>query len=341
MGVDIGTILVRRTISLESLRGKMLAVDANNLLYQFLALIRTQRGIPLKDDRGNITSHLVGLMFRTSHLMSDYGIPLGFVFDGKPPPLKGEEILKRRKVRENAFREYKRAMKAGDYAKAFSKAVMTSRLSEKLINDAKRLLSLLGIPYVQAPSEGEAQAAFMAKQGDVWACNSRDYDSILFGAPRLVRYLTISGKEFLPTRGISRPLIPELMELDEILSDLNVTREQLIDIAILIGTDFNKGVRGVGPRKGSDLIREFGSIENLPGSLREKVFSNYVEVRRIFLDPSVTSEYSIRYSGLQESELYDFLCNERSFSRENVEIVVRRMKGFYSSLNQSDLSKWI
>ena len=100
MGVDIGTILVRRTISLESLRGKMLAVDANNLLYQFLALIRTQRGIPLKDDRGNITSHLVGLMFRTSHLMSDYGIPLAFVFDGKPPPLKGEEILKRRSPRE-------------------------------------------------------------------------------------------------------------------------------------------------------------------------------------------------------------------------------------------------
>jgi len=341
MGVDIGTLLTRRTISPASLRGKTLAVDANNMLYQFLALIRTPRGIPLKDDRGNVTSHLIGLMFRTSHLMSDYGILLIFVFDGRPPPLKGEEILKRRKVREKAVREYKRAVEAGDYAKAFSKAVMTSRLSRELAEDAKRLLSLLGIPYIQAPSEAEAQAAFMAKRGDVWACNSRDYDSILFGAPRLVRYLTISGRESLPSRGISRPLIPELIQLDDVLSVLHLRREQLIDTAILIGTDFNNGVRGIGPKRGLDLIRRFGSIEDLPKSLREKVSSNYVEVRRIFLNPSVASEYDMRYSGLHESELYDFLCDERGFSRESVEIVVRRMRVFYSSFRQYDLSKWI
>ena len=148
MGVDTGSILVRRTISLESLRGKMLAVDANNLLYQFLALIRTPRGIPLRDDSGNVTSHLIGLMFRSSHLMSDYGIFLVFVFDGRPPTFKEAEILKRRKAREKAFKEYERAVQEGDYAKAFSKAVMTGRLSQNLVSDAKRLLSLLGISYV-------------------------------------------------------------------------------------------------------------------------------------------------------------------------------------------------
>ena len=341
MGVDIGSILVRRTISLESLRGKMLAVDANNLLYQFLALIRTPRGIPLRDDSGNVTSHLIGLMFRSSHLMSDYGIFLVFVFDGRPPTFKEAEILKRRKAREKAFKEYERAVQEGDYAKAFSKAVMTGRLSQNLVSDAKRLLSLLGIPYVQAPSEGEAQAAYMARINDVWACNSRDYDSILFGAPRLVRYLTISGREFLPTKGVSRPLIPELIMLDEVLSHLEITREQLIDIAILMGTDFNKGVKGIGPKKGLDIIKKYESMENLPRSLKQKVSTNHDEARRIFLDPPITHDYNIQYSGLQESELYDFLCNERGFSRQSVETVVHRMKRFYSSLSQSNLAKWI
>jgi flap endonuclease-1 len=341
MGVDIGSILVRRTISLESLRGKMLAVDANNLLYQFLALIRTPRGIPLRDDRGNVTSHLVGLVFRSSHLMSDYGVLLVFVFDGRPPTLKEPEILKRRKVREKAFKEYESAVREGDYAKAFSKAVMTSRLSQNLVSDAKRLLSILGIPYVQAPSEGEAQAAYMARANDVWACNSRDYDSILFGAPRLVRYVTISGREFLPKRGLSRPLIPELIMLDEVLSHLGITREQLIDIAILVGTDFNRGVKGIGPKKGLDLIRKYESIENLPRFLKEKVSTDYDKARRLFLDPPITRDYGIRFSGLQESELFEFLCDERGFSRRSVETVARRMKGFYSSLSQSNLAKWI
>ena len=318
----------------------MLAVDANNFLYQFLALVRTARGIPLKDSSGNVTSHLVGLMFRSSHLMSDYGIPLVFVFDGRPPPLKENEVMKRREVRIKAFREYQEALRLGDYAKAFSKAVMTSRLSRSLVDDSKRLLSLLGIPYVQAPSEGEAQAAYMARSSDVWACNSRDYDSILFGAPRLVRYVTISGKEFLPTKGISRPLIPERITLDETLSHLQLKLEQLIDAAILIGTDFNKGVKGVGPKKGIELIRRYHSIENLPTQLRERISKDYEEVRKVFLNPPTTHEYKLQYLGIQEKEVYDFLCNERSFSKQSVDTVVQRMKQFYSNLRQSNLGKW-
>jgi flap endonuclease-1 len=200
MGVRIRPILVRNTISLESLRGKPLAVDANNLLYQFLPLVRTTRGIPFEDSSANVPSHLVGLMYRSSHLMVEYGISLFFVFDETPPRLKENEILKRREVRTKAFREYQEALHAGDYVKAYSKAVMTNRLSKGLIDDSKRLLSLLGIPYVQAPSEEEAQAAYMARSKDVWACNSRDYDSILFGALRLVRCVTISGREFLPKK---------------------------------------------------------------------------------------------------------------------------------------------
>jgi len=214
LGVNLTPIIVKKIITLEQIRGKTLAVDVNNYLYQFLALIRTPEGIPLKDSKGNITSHLVGLMFRSTRLIHDYGIKLIFVFDGRPPPLKGSEIQKRRELREKAMLEWKKALNKGDYSAAFSKAVMTSRLTKSMINDSKRLLNLLGIPHVQAIGEAEAQAACMAIRGDVWASSSKDYDTLLFGSPLLVRYLTISGKEFLPSKGTFRSLKPELINLN-------------------------------------------------------------------------------------------------------------------------------
>ena len=195
MGVLLTPLIKKRIMTLNDLKSKSFAVDAFNVLHQFLALVRTRDGTPLMDKNGNITSHLVGLVFRTTRLVSDYNIKLVFVFDGKPPSIKSREIEKRRNERKKAEKEYQEAVKKGDLETAYSKAVMTGRLTSQGILDAKRLLNLLGIPWVQAPSEGEAQAAHMTLCDDVWATNSRDYDSILFGSPRLVRYLTISGEE--------------------------------------------------------------------------------------------------------------------------------------------------
>jgi len=205
MGVNLTPIIVKHVASLRSLRGKSFAIDANNYLYQFLALIRMPNGTPLRDSRGNVTSHLAGLIFRTTRFLNKYGFHLVFVFDGKPPELKMAEITKRREVRDKALDEWRKALEAGDYATAFSKAVVTSRLTQPMINDAKRLLDLLGVPYIQAPSEAEAQAACMASNGSVWAASSKDYDSLLFGASRLVRYLTITGKEYLPSKDTFPP----------------------------------------------------------------------------------------------------------------------------------------
>ena len=340
LGVNLTPIMIKRILRLEDLRGKSLAVDANNYLYQFLALIRTQKGAPLKDSRGNITSHLTGLMFRSTRLIHDYNIDLVFVFDGKPPKLKEREIQKRRQLREKATLEYEKALKVKDYATAFSKAVMTSRLTKPLINDAKRLLHLLGIPYVQAPSEAEAQAAYMAIKGDVWAASSKDYDALLFGTPKLLRYLTIHGREFLPSKGISRPLKPELINLNKFLSHHNLTREQLVDLAILIGTDFNEGIKGIGPKTTLKLLNTHGRLENLPSDIMSKVPQNYEDVRKIFLEPTVTSDYTLVYGDLREEELYDFLCNQRDFSKKRVETVVRRMEKFYSNKRQVGLETW-
>jgi len=228
LGVNLTPLIVKKILDLEALRTKSLAVDANNMLYQFLSLIRTRDGTPLKDSTGRVTSHLVGLMFRSTRLIHTYGINLVFVFDGKPPELKDQEIMKRRRLREKAEKEWEQALKAEDYATAWSKAVMSSRLTTSMVDDAKQLLKLLGLPFLQAPSEAEAQTAQMAKKGDVWASSSRDYDSLLFGAPRLLRYLTISGREFLPSKGTSRPLRPELIDLNRLLSHLKLTHKQLI-----------------------------------------------------------------------------------------------------------------
>ena len=341
MGINLTPIIMKHVSSLESLKGKSFAVDASNYLYQFLALIRLPDGSPLKDSKGNITSHLTGLIFRTTRLMQEYKMRLIFVFDGTPPKLKTEEIKKRREIRKKASQEWREALEAGDYAKAFSKAVVTSRLTQPMIDDSKRLLELLGIPIVQAPSEAEAQAAFMATKGDVWAASSKDYDTLLFGAARLVRFLTLTGKEYLPSKGSFRPLKPELIVLREFLENYGITREQLVDLAILVGTDFNQGVKGIGPKKALKLIRTRGKLENMPDEIKVKLPRNYQKVRSVFLEPDVFENYEINYGELHEEELYYFLCEERDFSRKRVRTAVKRMKRFYSWTKQSDLKKWL
>jgi len=333
--------MVKTVLSLDDLRGKSFAVDAPNYLYQFLSLIRMPDGTPLQDSHGNVTSHLAGLMFRSTRLMHDYDMQLAFVFDGKPPQLKQHEIMKRREKRQKATVEWQNALQKGDYATAFSKAVMTSRLTQPLIEDAKNLLALLGIPFVQAPSEAEAQSACMAMKGDVWAASSKDYDSLLFGAPRLLRYLTISGREFLPSKGISRLLKPELIELDKFLGNYGITREQLVDIAMLIGTDFNEGVKGIGPKTALSLIQKHGNIESLPVDIKSKLKTQNCEaVRRFYMQPDVTSDYTAKYGEMNEDGLYEFLCRQRDFSQSRVETVVQRMRAFYKRKRQAELKEW-
>ena len=340
MGVYLTPIIVKRVLFLRFLGGKFLAVDANNYLYQFLSLIRTYDGNPLRDSYGRITSHLVGLAYRTTRLLYDYKIGLVFVFDGKPPQMKKKEIDRRRKMREKAVKEWREALDSGDYITAFSKAVMSSKLTKPMVDDAKKLLGLLGIPCVQAPSEAEAQSAYMAVRGDVWAASSKDYDSLLFGAPRLIRFLTITGKKFLPSKGVSRPLKPEIIELDTFLSHLGINREQLVDLAILIGTDFNEGIKGIGPKKALRLIREYRRLEEMPNEVRKLLPKNYDEIRKIFLKPEVTSNYEIRYEQLKEKEIFQFLCEERDFSRKKVEIIIKRMKKFYEERKQKSIKDW-
>lgn len=337
MGVLLTPIILKKELELSDLRGKSFAVDGYIVLHEFLALIRDRTGTPLKDQDGNVTSHLVGLAFRTTRLVSDYGMDLVFVFDGKPPTLKMDEIKKRRESRKKAEEEYREAVERGDLQTAFSKAVMTGELTRDLVGDAKHLLDLLGIPWVQAPSEGEAQAAHMAAQGHVWASNSKDYDSLLFGAPRLVRFLSISSSEWLPSKGRARRVLPELIELDKFLGHLGINREQLIDLGMLIGTDFNSGIKGVGPKTALKLVREHGRIEDMPADIREKMPDTIDGIRDLYLNPEVTDEYAVEKCEFREDELYSFLVDGKNFSPRRVQTLINRMR---SSAAQKSLTQF-
>jgi flap endonuclease-1 len=324
MGVLLTPIVIKQTLSLDELRGKRLAVDGNGELYQFLALIRLPDGSPLRDSRGRITSHLSGLFYRTTRLIADYGMELVFVFDGKPPALKFAEIARRRALKERYDAEHAEALQSGDLARAYSKATMTSRLTREMTDEARELLRLMGLPVIQAPSEGEAQASHMAARGSVWAAASKDYDCLLFGVPRLLRFLTISGKEFLPSKGAFRPVAPELIELESMLKHYNLTRQQLVDLAVLVGTDFNEGIRGIGPKKALKLVAEFGSIENMPFGVRNSLAPVISEIREAFLKPDVTDDYSIEFTAPDPDGIVRFLCEQREFSRDRVAAALER-----------------
>jgi flap endonuclease-1 len=326
VGVVLTPIITKDQTSLAELAGRTLAVDGNGELYQFLALIRLRDGTPLKDSKGRITSHLSGLFYRTARLMADYGLKLVFVFDGRPPALKAQEVEKRRVVKKKYEADHAAALARGDLANAYSKATMTSRLTRDMVAEARELLRLMGVPTVQAPAEGEAQAAHMsAMSSDIWAA-SKDYDSLLFGAPRLVRFLTISGKEFLPSQGTFRPIVPETIVLAQLLTSWGITREALVDLAILVGTDFNAGIKGIGPKKALALVQRHGRIEEMPDDVRERIGDADAvnQVRRIFLQPDVSDAFDVDQREPDLPGIIHFLCDEREFGRDRVNAALDR-----------------
>lgn len=326
MGVDLVDIIPEESTTLDSLSNRILAVDAYNTLYQFLAIIRQPDGTPLKDRSGRVTSHLSGLLYRTANL-AEKGIKLAFVFDGKPPELKEMEISRRREVKQEAIVHYERAIREGKMQEARTYAQATSRLKDLMVDDAKRLLNALGVSWVQAPSEGEAQAAFIAARGDVWGVASQDHDSLLFGAPRMVKNLAITGRRKLPRRDAYVEVEPKIVELAKVLNGLSLTREQLVDVGILIGTDFNPdGVKGIGPKTAVKLIQENGNLENIMAKNPEvRISPDVNSIRRIFIDPAVTQDYVLKWSKPNEDEVVAFLCGERDFSEDRVRRAVSKM----------------
>lgn len=348
MGVNLREIIPPEAVQeldLDALRFKVVAVDAYNALYQFLAAIRQPDGTPLMDSRGRITSHLSGLFYRTINLM-EHGIKVAYVFDGKPPEMKQIEIERRKKVKSEAARKYEEAVKKGDLEAARRYAQMASRLTEDMVEEAKRLLDAMGVPYVQAPAEGEAQAAYMARRGDAWAAASQDYDSLLFGSPRLVRNLAITGRRKLPRKNVYVEVKPELIELEKLLKALGITREQLIALGILIGTDYNPdGVKGVGPKTALKMVKAHRDPRKLLQSLPRSEFPrDPLEIFEYFLNPPVTSDYRLEWRPPDEKRVYEILVEEHDFNPERVKNALERLRKAYNEFfrgRQLGLDAWL
>ncbi len=336
MGVDLKPLVKARVISLHDLKGKVIAIDAYNTIHQFLSIIRQRDGTPLKDAEGRVTSHLAGLLYRTANLV-EQGIKPVYVFDGKPHPFKLKTLEQRSVIRKEAKREWEEALAMGDIEKARKKAQQTSSISKERVEESKKLLDALGIPYVDAPGEGEAQASFMNERGDVDAACSQDFDCLLFGAPTLVRNLAITGKRKLPDKQQWIDVFPEEILLRDVLAENEISREQLVEIAILIGTDFNSGIKGIGPKKALQLIKKHGCIENAikEGEIGE--IENLNELRNIFLNPSVTANYSIEWRKVDEDMVISFLCEEHQFSKERVKKAIEKFHIFEKSFGQKNL----
>lgn len=337
MGTDIGELLEKRTVELLDLSHRVVAIDAFNTLYQFLSIIRQRDGTPLRDSQGRTTSHLSGILYRLTNLC-EMGIKPIFVFDGKPPRFKSATIKKRTDVREAASARWADAKEKGLAEEAYKYAQASSKVDQTIIEDSMQLLEYMGIPCVQALSEGEAQAAYMVQQGDADYIGSQDYDSLLFGAPHVVRNLTITGKRKLPGKNLYVDVSPELIDLDDTLTKLGIDRSQLVDIALCVGTDYNPGLENIGPKKALKLIQEYGNIEAVLDTLGQTI-EDLDAKKDFFMHPPVTDDYELRWNKPDSEAIFNFLCDEHDFSRARVAKAVERLEAS-TDTGQKTLDQW-
>ncbi len=326
MGLAIRDIVQAKEISIDELKNKALAIDSFNILYQFLTTIRARDGTPLQDSKGHVTSHLVGLFSRTTKLMEKQLRPI-FVFDGEPPKLKEAERERRKELKAEAQAKYKIAVAEEDIEEMRKYAARNVHITDKIVEESKELIRALGLPVVQAPSEGEAQAAFIVKQGDAFACVSQDFDSLLHGASRLVRNLSIAGKKKKANKLSYETVKPELIELAALLNNLGIDNDQLTVLAILAGTDYNKGgVKGIGPKKALQLVKHYGrDFNQLFKEVNWSFDFSWEEVFDLIKNMPVGREYSLESGHINEDAVKRILCIEHDFSEERVNSALERL----------------
>jgi flap endonuclease-1 len=335
MGVQISNILPKKEIEITDLSGKTIAVDAFLWLHQFLSIIRQPDGTPLKDSKGRITSHLSGILYRSAKLIEN-NIKLVWVFDGRAPDFKSSTTKERRAIKEEADRKWKDALERGDFVEARKAAQAATFLTDEIIEQSKSLLDYMGIPVVQAPSEGEAQCAYLCEKGAVYSVASQDSDSLLFNSPKLVRNLSITGKRKLPRQGVFIDVKPELIELKDVLKELKISREQLVMVGLLVGTDYNPGIRGFGPKKALSLVTKEKTLKNVLSNVDWDFDTPAEKIYEFFLSPP-TIEADINFKTLQTNKILEMLVNQHEFSQERVEKVIKTL----TDAKQTSLGSWL
>jgi flap endonuclease-1 len=346
MGLNIRDIIPRKELNEGELKGKTIAVDAFNTLYQFLSTIRQPDGTPLMDSKKRITSHLSGLFYRNINLLSE-GIKLIYVFDGEPPELKHKIHEKRSEERDKANERFEEAKQREDIDLMRRYSMQLVRLDDEMIEESKELLKAMGIAVVQAPSEGESQAAHMTRYSqDIFASASQDYDSLLFGATKLIQNLTLSRKRKTISGYVE--IKPEIIELEKVLNNLEINLDQLICLGILVGTDYNpKGIPGIGQKKALELVKKykqpvliFDSVKEAIKNLDEKNKFDWMDVFELFKKPRVT-EPKISFPKINEEKIKEILVENHEFSPDRVEKQLEKLRDIKEKSKQRGLDKWI
>ena len=340
MGVAFKDIITSKEIELNFLKNKITVIDSYNILYQFLTTIRSLDGTPLMDSKGNVTSHLVGLFTRTSSLMQ-HGLKPVFVFDGKPPELKQKTHEQRNNLKLEAEKKYLEAKKRADLEEMKKYASRTSRLTKEIVEESKKLVSLLGLPIVQAPSEGEAQAAYIVKENKGFVASSQDFDSLLYGATKLVRNLSISGRRKKGKTISYETIKPEIIDLAENLNYLGIDQNQLIALAMIIGTDYNPGgIKGIGPKNALKLVKQCKS--DFDSLFKEIKWDNYFdfsweEVYYLIKKIPTTDNYKLDFGNVNYKKLHELLVNQHDFSEQRVKSTLEKLKKSASGKQQKSL----
>ena len=346
MGLNIREIIQRKEIELSDLKGKIICVDAYNTLYQFLSTIRQPDGTPLMDEKKRITSHLSGIFYRNISLLAD-GIKLVYVFDGEAPELKKNTYKKREGVRDLAKERYEEAKKVEDIVAMRRYSSQFIRLDDEMVNESKELLEAMGIAVVQAPGEGEAEAAYLCKVNrEIYASASQDYDSILFGAPRLIRNLTLARRRKTFSGFVE--IKPELIELDRVLNTLEINLDQLICLGILVGTDYNpKGLPGIGQKRALEIVKRykqpvliFKDVEEQMMSLPEEDRFDWKEIFKLFHKHKV-KDADINFGKIDEKKIKEILVKKHVFSEQRVDKQLERLREIHEKGKQKGLNDWV
>jgi len=346
MGLNIREIIPKKEIEISDLKGRMVCVDAYNMLYQFLSTIRQPDGTPLMDSKRRVTSHLSGIFYRNINLLSE-GIKLVYVFDGEAPQLKASTHRKREGSRELARGRYEEAKQREDIEAMRKYSSQLIRLDERMIEESKELLEAMGISVIQAPGEGEAEAAYLNKiKNDIYATVSHDYDSLLFGAPRLVRNLALARKRRTFSGWVE--IRPELIDLQRVLNFLEINLDQLICLGILVGTDYNpRGIPGIGQKKALEIVKKykqpvliFKSIEEQIMSLPEKERFDWKKIFELFHKPNVKN-FEIKFGKIDEEKIKKILVEQHDFSEERVEKQLDKLRKFKEQKKQKGLNEWV
>lgn len=330
MGSNIKEMVdpVKKDMQIVNFFDKKIAIDAFNTIYQFLSIIKGSDGKPLKNFKGEITSHLSGLLYRNIMFLEE-NIKLIYCFDG---------IEKSKKLRWET-----------------RKSKPSVKITKYIIESTKELLDCMGIPYVQGTAEGEAQCCLLNKLDQCFSVASQDYDCLAFGGKRLIRNFAINAKRKTKDTYITLPI--EFINSQKFFDFHNLTREQLVDIIILSGNDFYPGIHGLGCNTALKIIKEYGTIEDYIDNELDKIiviikkngdsYSNpsdflkdIIEIRKIFLNPNVNKNYQIKYRKPNLNKLKSFLLEEHDFSSIRVENVIKRLEKRFSNKKQTNLDKF-